>query len=342
MSDLNDIVNITITRETVVPTQNGFGFCNFVSPLSTFVPRIKSYANITEVSADTLLGTDAKDFASKYFGQQIRPTKLYVTKKSGGESYTDALDEAVDSDDGWYGTAIASILDADNLAVAEWIEARKKIFCAITNDAGAYDPDDEYDILTQLADLSYDRTFLFYHHQASSVQVHGAPFGLQFPKNPGSTNWSYKRFSGINASSLSSTQRSDLLAKKGNCFTTRNGFNVFENGQMVSGEWIDIIQGIDWLEARMQDNIWSAYVNNEKIPFTDDGITLVVAQIEEALQKGIERGIIAADPPYRISAPRAAEVSKTDKGNRTLPDIEFEATLQGAINKTIIRGRALL
>lgn len=342
MSDLNDIINITITRESVVPTQNGFGFANFVSPLSTFTPRIKSYANIAEAQADSLLGTDAKDFAAKYFGQQIRPTKLYVTKKGGGETYADVLSLAESSDPGWYGTAIASILDADNLAVAAWVEARKKIFCALTNDEGSYDPDDEYDILTQLADLSYDRTFLFYHHDAATVQAHGAPFGLQFPKNPGSSNWAYKRFSGISPSPLSSTQRSNLLDKKGNCFTTRNGFNVFENGQMVSGEWIDIIQGIDWLEARMQDNIWNAYVNNEKIPYTDDGIQLIVAQIDEALQKGIERGIIAQDPKYTITAPRASQVSSTDKGNRTLPDIFFEATLQGAINKTIIQGRALL
>jgi hypothetical protein len=111
---------------------------------------------------------------------------------------------------------------------------------------------------------------------------------------------------------------------------------------MVSGEWIDVIHGIDWLESRMQNNIWNAYVNNEKIPFTDDGINLIITQIDEALSTSVGRSILAGSPVYTISAPRASEVSATDKGQRTLPDVEFEATLAGAINKTRIRGRVLL
>jgi hypothetical protein len=288
-----------------------------------------------------LAGADTGDFAEKYFGQAIRPRRLYVTKKST-DTWVEALTAASESDDTWYGVAISSILDADNLAVAAWVNARKKIFGAKSNDAGIYDPDDEYDILTQLADLGYDRTFVLYHQDASTEQVIGAPYGLQLPKLPGSTNWAYKRLQGIASSPLNSTQRTTVLNKKGNVFTTRSGVNVFENGQMVSGEYIDIIHGIDWLEARMQSNIWNAFVNNEKIPFTDDGINLIIAQIDEALSTSVARNILAGTPSYSISAPRASEVTATDKGQRTLPDVEFEATLAGAINKTVIRGRVLL
>lgn len=339
---LNDIISITITRQTVVPTQEGFGFANFVSPQSTFSPRIKSYADVTEVAADGLLGADAVDFAAKYFGQQIRPSKLYVTKKGGGETYVEALDAAVASNDDWYGLAIDSDLDADILAVAAWTESRIKIFGAKSADAGVYDADDEYDIATQLKDLGYDRTFLFYHQSAATVAVEGAPFGLQLPKLPGSSQWAYKQFSGVTSTSINSSQRSAALAKYANVYTDRNNLNVFENGRMVGGEWIDVIQGIDWLQARMQNNIWNMFVNNEKISYTDDGINLVTNQIREALRTSTTRNILAGDPEFTISAPRASEVSSSDKGNRLLPDISWEATLAGAIIKTTIAGRVLI
>jgi hypothetical protein len=341
---LNDIIDIVITRQPVVPTAEGFGYANFVSPLSTFTPRIKSYANITEVEADAQLGSDALDFAGRYFGQAVRPQRLYVTKKGGGDTYVQALTAAEEagSTTDWYGVAIDSDSDADILAVAAWAETRVKIFGAKTADVSVYDPDDEYNILSVLKDLGYDRTFLFYHQDSATENVEGAPFGLQLPKNPGSSNWAYKRFSGVESSSINATQRTQILDRYGNCYTNRNNFNVFENGRMVSGEWIDVIQGIDWLHYRMQNNIWTALVSNEKIPYTDDGISIILNQIREALRTSQIRGIIASAPEFEITSPLASQVSSNDKGNRLLPDITFEATLSGAINKTQIRGRILI
>ncbi len=341
---LNDIIDITITRQPVVPTAEGFGYANFVSPQSTFTPRIKSYANITEVNADGQIGADAKEFAGRYFGQRIRPSRLYVTKKGGGDTYVQALNaaEAAGSTTDWYGLAIASAADADILAVAAWAEARVKLFGAKSADVGIYDPDDEYNVLLTLKDLGYDRTFLFYHQLAASKHVEAAPFGLQLPKNPGSSNWSYKQFTGVDSSPLNDTQRSLVLDRYGNVYTNRNNFNVYENGRQVSGEWTDVIQGIDWLHYRMQTNIFTTLVSNEKIPYTDDGIGLILNQVRNALRTAQIRGIIASAPEFSITAPLASEVSANDKGARLLPDIAFEATLSGAINKTKITGRILL
>lgn len=341
---LNDIISITITRQPVVPTAEGFGYANFVSPLASFSPRIKSYANISEVTADTQVGSDSLEFATRYFGQQIRPQRLYVTKKGGGDSYVQALNlaEAAGSTTDWYGVAIASAADNDILAVAAWAEARVKIFGAKSADADIYNPDDEYNILLQLKDLGYDRTFLMYHQSAASQNVEAAPFGLQLPKNPGSSNWAYKTFSGVASSPLNDTQRSLVLDRYGNVYTNRNNFNVYEDGRQVSGEWTDVIQGIDWLHYRMQTNIFTTLVSNEKIPYTDDGIGLILNQVRAALRTSQIRGIIASTPEFTITAPLASEVSVNDKGARLLPDISFEATLSGAINKTRIQGRILI
>ena len=49
-------------------------------------------------------------------------------------------------------------------------------------------------------------------------------------------------------------------------------------------------------------------------------------------------GILAADPAFTVTAPAVADVSAGDKTARTLPDVDFDATLAGAIHKVEISG----
>ncbi len=106
-------------------------------------------------------------------------------------------------------------------------------------------------------------------------------------------------------------------------------------GWVGSGEYIDIIRGVDWSEARIQELIYQVLINNIKVPFTDDGIQAVDSQLKAALQEGIDVGLYAS---YETTVPLAADVSATDKGNRLLPDVEFVAILAGAINKVQVNG----
>ena len=108
---------------------------------------------------------------------------------------------------------------------------------------------------------------------------------------------------------------------------------------------IDIIQGIDWIRARMQENIFQKLVNADKIPYTDAGVAIIEAQTRATLENAIKKGVIAPDPdkfdgePYLVQVPKVADVSANDKGNRLLPDITWQATLAGAIHRVTIQGR---
>ena len=123
MSGISDIVNVTITRETVVPLGLSFGWVNFVSVNASFTPKIKIYGSPEEVAADGQAGADTKAYALIYFGQEIRPTRLYVTKK-GADSWVTALSDAQAINDEWYGVDIASVSTVDLLAVAQWTDFR--------------------------------------------------------------------------------------------------------------------------------------------------------------------------------------------------------------------------
>ena len=91
MGSLNNIVNVSITRQTSVPSRAGFGTGAFVSEDATFTTATKSYASYTEMSEDATVGADSLAFGAVYFGQQVAPTKLTVIKEGTGASQVGEL-----------------------------------------------------------------------------------------------------------------------------------------------------------------------------------------------------------------------------------------------------------
>jgi hypothetical protein len=81
MSSLDSIVSVQITRETSVPTRQGFGEGAFVSEDAVFEELIKIYTSNTYVQNDDLAGAETKKAATLYFSQEVRPPKFYVIKK---------------------------------------------------------------------------------------------------------------------------------------------------------------------------------------------------------------------------------------------------------------------
>ena len=108
---------------------------------------------------------------------------------------------------------------------------------------------------------------------------------------------------------------------------------------MVSGnEFIDVIVGRDWLAARIQESVYALLVNNDKVPFTDAGITMVGTQVKNELALGVNQGYLTDDPAPEVILPKAADVPPSDKAARFLPNVQFTATLAGAIQKVQIQG----
>lgn len=346
MSSLSDIVAITISRETKVPSQAGFGWVNFLDSNTSFSggDRIRSYADDDEVNADGDVSAEAKKFSAIYFAQDNAPTKLYITMVdlTAPETYPDALNDAVKVDDDWYGVAADTSTVAEQEAIAAWVETRTKMYGVASSDTNILDSTDTTNIAYSLDNSSYDRSWVFYSSDRASDYPEAAPFGRQFPLTPGSSQWAYKTFSGVAADSLTSDEKSDALGFNANVYTERGGINVFEKGTTASGEWIDVIHGIDWIVSNVESEIFGKLVNSEKIPYTQQGINVIVNAVRTILRQAVTNGFLAANPAFTVTAPDLSDISSANKGNRLLPDVEFEATLAGAIIKTTIKGRIVL
>lgn len=251
------------------------------------------------------------------------------------------LEAIQDVSDDWYALATTSRDSSTCEDIAEWIESQTKIFGSCSSDTNIINQaagTDETSIAAIFNNLGYRRSFVIYHQDADSDYPECAWFGRVLPLTPGSETWMFKTLATISTSDLTTSQSLNALNKKCNTYQFIGGVGITQNGTVAAGEYIDIIRGIDWLQATMQEYVYSVLVNNAKIPYTDAGIAVVEAQVKRALDLGVSNGFLSDDPAPTTSVPKAKNVPSNDKSTRTLKNVNFEATLSGAIQTLQIRG----
>lgn len=355
MALIDQVVDITITRQSKpasVASFNGILLAQEILTTDitpTFTERVRKYNSLAEMITAGFTSADPVYLmAQAVFLQKNNPGEVYIGRKltggDGSETWAAAIAAMAAASSAWYGFCIGDKTLADLQAVAAWAELNKKLFIIDDDDANIIDSTG--DIAEYVNTQAYDRTAVIYSDVAdlatTDTCMAAAWLGLQFSKDPGSSNWAYKTLKGCSAYEITLAQRTTALGKECNIYEEIAGVDVTELGTVGSGEYIDIIRGIDWLEAKIQENVFNSFLNNEKISYTDTGIQSVVSQIIAALQDAADIGLIIGaddeDNGYEVTAPLAANVSAADKAARELNEVTFRATLQGAINKTTING----
>lgn len=257
------------------------------------------------------------------------------------------LAEIIEQDDDWYGLIWTERAERQVLTAAGAIEARRKIFGTCSSDTDILSAVSTTDIAALLNAAGYDRTFIIYNADPADF-ADAAWMGRCFTFDPGNETWKFKTLTTITPDNLTSAQRAAATAKRCNLYVTIGGVNITQEGVMASGEFIDIMRGVDWLQARMEERIFARLVNLPKVPYTNQGISIITTEIRAVLENGIRENLIANEPlddnppndnsPYRVFAPRVTDISMIDRANRFLPDVEFIARLAGAIHRTTIQG----
>ncbi len=194
------------------------------------------------------------------------------------------------------------------------------------------------DLGAELKALALDRTALFFSKTADTQFPEAAWSGGILPFDPGSITWFAKTLAGITVDDLTGTEKAKALGNNVNIYTTIGGVNMTQNGTMASGRFIDIRRGVDWIQARMEENIFFQIVNLPKIPYTDAGVAIIENEIRFVLNDAIDKDVIADDPEPTITVPKVLDVSANDRAARLLPDVKFTARLAGAIHKVEIQG----
>lgn len=176
---------------------------------------------------------------------------------------------------------------------------------------------------------------LFVEEPRSTFKEVGWACGI-LPKDPGSVSWALKSIGGAGVDAWTPSERSTIEGLIGNTYTNVGGSGRTWEGKTFGGEWIDIVRGIAWMDARMGENTFAVMAAEDKVPYTDGGIRLLAAEVEAVLQLAEDRQVI--DAGWTVTIPTVAQQTASDRQNRILRGLEFEARAAGAIHNVRITG----
>lgn len=246
----------------------------------------------------------------------------------------------------WFGVAIDSNAPAEIEALAVVVEADKKIFCCEASDSDIPDNASTTDLASDLKTAAYANTFGIYSqtrllgYRAAAWLAMGLAAGAQIP---GGNSWAFLTLGGQAADTLLSD--GDALTVQGKNFTTYTpigGINQTYQAKTPDGEFIDLIVGSYWLQARIKERVLgilhNAAQSGSKIPYTDAGVAIIVGAVYAQIKEGIKNGFLADLPAPVVTAPKVADVDPAERAARSLPDVNFSAKLAGAINSLTING----
>ena len=275
------------------------------------------------------------------------PTMTFTAQAIPADpNWTVALTRMKEHNDDWYAISVSARQMKNQQDCAMWIQSNTKLGGLCSGDPTMTDAETG-DIAAWAKLNNLDHVFVFFHPDAklddAAVDTvssndpvpEAAYFGKMLTKQPGAATWKFKELAAVPTYDLTQGKVTMLENKNVTWYMTTADVPMTSNGQVASGEYIDVIHGLDWLKARIQNLVFTALINVDKVPYTDEGIQMVVSPLTAALDEAVKHSILAS---YVIDFPAVADVSITDKGQRFLPDVKFTGVLAGAIHATKING----
>lgn len=322
---------------------------SFGLPIGVFTHSITAnrvdgpYSSVAEVVAAGFTSGAAADvnaWATAMFSQEIGVDQILIGREDAGDAdATETLDAIEAADDSWYLLNTGwTRAEAEILLAAAWTEARTKLYIAQSSDSEIL-AGDAGNVALDLQTAGYHRTGLIYH-DADDEYLDGAWTsrcgGFDLDAEGGVGIWGYKQLSGIDYATVTSAEAGEVFDANANLYHRLKGLSFTSHGTAASGRFLDITTSLDWIKARTEEAILSAFVSAPtKVPYTNAGIAIILSAIYGVLDKGVTAGHLSGDHPRIVSAPKVTDVSTADKTNRVLT-LTVECTLAGAIQKVVM------
>lgn len=349
MAALDSLINVVVTQSTQAVSQESFSVPLIIGKSNPgWTDRVHVYSG-----PDAMLNDGFTDASPEYlaaqsmFSQTITPTVFLVGLRTS-DTVANDLAAIIAENNTWYGCMLSEPSDADIEAMAAAIEPLKKIFISSTSTA-AVAQSGSTDFASVMGKAGYERTALIYTQNANGI-AEAAWLGSQLPQVPGTNDWAYTTLKGVTPDSLSDNQRAVLygVPVAGIAGKNVNTYSVLGSntavtllGQMIGGQWIDIVIGLDWLRSRIISGIYEQVASAGKVPYTDAGAAMLMLPVSNVLQEAAANQLLDgndADYPLRVTCDKVSAVPKSQRANRIGPTIRFQARLQGSVCSIAVSG----
>jgi len=344
--EVDDIISITVNGIATSYTATSAVLATEVAALKALVITALAAEPVTVGGATTHITVVADvagepfSYTSSYIAIDAGTVVIAETVTAAGVGIESELDAVLSESDAWYSLAIYSRAEAQITRASRWTESNKRLFIAQTSDADIKTAAGT-DLGTILNGLSYRRTALCWHATDAQFLDMALP-GKKLQADPDvtTTTWDKTNLSGITVDSMTTTEKTNILANHANAYLPFKGTPVLSPGKTVDGLPIDLLTTTDWVAARIDEAISTEILRlaniNSKVPYTDAGIQSLRALVEAVLAQGVRAGHFTQGTAT-VVAPRASDVSTVIKQSRRLT-MSFSVEGAGAIEGVTVSG----
>lgn len=368
------IVNVNISTLTSLPVLQGFGIILFMTDeagLGTGTPpdatnRTKFYANIDDLALDYAVTDEAYLAGVTLFAQNPSPIGFKVGFIAGGETLDTAIIAIEDYDCGFYAVTFTADKRDTNIgeitALGSWCSASDRVLGVTTNDANTENAATTGHVAQVLQASNISNVMVHYHtNPLLYPEIASLANSLSNDFNNSNSYYTakHKSYNGISTIDKNSGRVRAITGfvpaigldiTQGffaNTYVNVGGVKMNIEGQMSNGEFFDVVHLRHWLINRIQVAILTEQKLAKYIPMTDQGIAQLGSAVKRQLDAAVRMGGIASlgtdengdvMPPYTIKLPRRSNIPAALANQRIVPNIEFTATLAGAIHYVTVTG----
>jgi hypothetical protein len=367
---------VKLSRNDNFPTRRGFGTQlilthTAVAGVVDATHRTKLYASLEEVKTDYPSNTTVYAAALAAFSQNPRPARIkvgFAATPTGADdaakkaNFIASLDAILDYDQSWYMALVDKPMrDQPYLdGLVDWIEAQQKIAMIDSNDVKLQDPSDTTNIAARHKG-TVERTAVFYHtdpdaYLAGSMAAYMATrvfddadsaYTLKFKKAPGINN--------VNIGSAAVTAVTAFIEGIGQSESSGHCANTYvdigdqnflvEGSMLTQNVFVDEVHATDWIVARTEEEALALFLNNARIPYTDQGMQQLASVPRAIMAQAVRAGIVAKDlnpttgeyePAVEITVPSVFDVPESQRKARIAPAITVRFRYAGAVHYTTI------
>lgn len=311
---------VNIQRKTVGVSERGFG-------------TILIFDNTQDLEFRYITSEDVKDFdtesklykiAVRLFMQKPLPQEVAIVGKLG--KAVEGLKKVLEENSDWFFLTCTDNSVEAIKGLSDLVAMNSKVFMTTVNDYA--------DVKKLFAEV-YDNTVVMYHDDVDSYVAEGLAVVMSY--KIGGKTAKFKTVQGVKKSNITLTQLNEL--HKNNMFSYIEKLGVLQTteAKVLSGEDLDVVLGEYWIRFRMEESLQRLALINDKIPYTDFGIGMIVGAVEEVLSRAARQNIVE-DGQYKINYLLRKDVPSNEVALRKYNYVEWTAMLQGAIHEGQISG----
>lgn len=231
----------------------------------------------------------------------------YPTKQPGRDalSLSEILDEYVNKRNDWWTISITEFETNIANEIAKWVNEKNSVcrYVFIVHDnnslASSTTANEDtfgYSIYTS----GLKGTSVIYGDETHAGFVAGIAASIDYSKEEGSLTFSGKRQSGLTIKADNDKMADCLESNYYNYYGSYSSYDpryrCFETG-VVSGDdgqnWLDILYNKIWLTTSLQNAMLNLLLNKNRIPFNDDGYSLIATACTGPINQAISNGVIS-------------------------------------------------